>query len=226
MAIIKHQGWHLSALVLLVVSVIAVTRYDSSVLSGSYLNMATSTWLFIAITSAIAHQIYVLVCWRSELYFKSLSKLLGSNAFSVFKVGFAILILSRPLTVLLLAFSNAHTLNLNKGVTYLLSAILTIPLVYLFYSLRKYFGVDRAFGIDHFYPEKYRNDKMVNAGIFKYSSNAMYVYGFLLLWIPGILLQSKAALLAALFHHIYIWVHYFVTELHDMKTIYSDQNGQ
>lgn len=62
---------------------------------------------------------------------------------------------------------------------------------------------------------------MVKRGIFKYSANAMYVFGFLILWVPGILLQSKAAVLLALFNHIYIWVHYYFTELPDMKMIYK-----
>ena len=65
---------------------------------------------------------------------------------------------------------------------------------------------------------------MVNKGIFKYTSNAMYIYGLLALWIPGILLQSKAALLMAFFHHIYIWVHYYFTELPDMKMIYQNDH--
>ncbi len=73
-----------------------------------------------------------------------------------------------------------------------------------FYSIRKYFGFDRAIGIDHFYPEKFKKEKMVNQGIFKYTANGMYVFGLLILWIPGILYQSKAALLIALFNHLYI----------------------
>lgn len=75
------------------------------------------------------------------------------------------------------------------------------------YSVRKYFGFDRAFGIDHFDPATYKDVPMVRKGIFQYSSNAMYVYGFFLLWVPGILAQSKAALLVAAFNHLYIWVH-------------------
>ena len=81
--------------------------------------------------------------------------------------------------------------------------------------------MDRAFGIDHFEPEKYKHTSMVKKGIFKYTSNGMYIYGFLILWIPGFLFLSKAALLVALFQHIYIWVHYCFTELPDMKFIYK-----
>jgi len=77
-------------------------------------------------------------------------------------------------------------------------------------------------GIDHFYPEKYKNETFVKKGIFRYTDNGMYIFGFFILWIPGILLQSKAALLAALFNHIYIWVHYYFTELPDIKEIYSN----
>jgi hypothetical protein len=61
----------------------------------------------------------------------------------------------------------------------------------------------------------------VKEGIFRYSSNAMYVYGFLILWIPGFWWRSQAALLAALFNHAYIWVHYSCTELPDIRLIYG-----
>jgi hypothetical protein len=49
----------------------------------------------------------------------------------------------------------------------------------------------------------------------------MYIFGFSLLYIPGLLLFSKAGLLAALFNHLYIWAHYFFTEVPDMHHIYG-----
>jgi len=36
------------------------------------------------------------------------------------------------------------------------------------------------------------------------------------------LLRSEAALVAALFNHLYIWVHFYFTELPDMKFIYGE----
>jgi len=51
----------------------------------------------------------------------------------------------------------------------------------------------------------------------------MYVFGFLVLWIPGFVMFSKAALLVALFNQIYIWVHYYFTELPDINFIYGDK---
>ena len=70
-------------------------------------------------------------------------------------------------------------------------------------------------------PEEVKKESFVNKGIFKYTSNGMYLFGFLILWIPGLLLQSKAALIIALFNHIYIWVHYYFTEQPDIKIIYK-----
>jgi hypothetical protein len=81
--------------------------------------------------------------------------------------------------------------------------------------------MNRAFGIDHFEGAEAKNVPMVRQGIFKYTSNGMYVFGFLLLWIPGLIFLSKAALLAAFFNHLYIWVHYYFTEKPDMRIIYS-----
>ncbi len=60
---------------------------------------------------------------------------------------------------------------------------------------------------------------MVRKGIFKYTANGVYKYGFLRVWILGLVFFSKAALMVALFQHIYIWVHFYFTELPDLKFI-------
>lgn len=219
--IYTSQVWHVISLSILLFLAYITTQSDSRFLNGNLFNISTKAWFTIALASAILHQFYVLFTWRYELYHQSLTKAFGQRAFKIFKVGFAVLIISRPVTVILLAISNANTLYINPRLKYILSSLLLIPVIYLAYSVRKFFGIDRAFGIDHFYPEKYRNEEYVKEGIFKYSSNAMYVFGFLFLWIPGILLCSKAAIVAAMFHHVYIWVHYYCTERGDMAFIYD-----
>ena len=50
----------------------------------------------------------------------------------------------------------------------------------------------------------------------------MYVFGFLVLWSIALFLRSEPALIAALFNHAYIWVHYYFTERPDMNIIYRD----
>jgi len=221
MKILKYQFWHFLMLVILLFGIYTFVNADASLLHGEFSGANTSTWFTLAILSPIIHQIYVLICWRLELFYKSISKAFGAKGFKLFKAGFGILIFSRLLTIVMLAISNQGTLELTYPIALLIAGIVFIPSVYLFYSVRKYFGVDRAFGIDHFQPETSKKEPFVKKGIFKYTSNGMYVFGFFILWIPGLLLLSKAALLVALFNHVYIWVHYYFTELPDMKVIYE-----
>ena len=75
-------------------------------------------------------------------------------------------------------------------------------------------------GIDHFDPS-FRTKPFVRQGIFRFTSNGMYVYGFFMLWVPGLWWASTAALAAAAFNHAYIWVHYCATELPDIRRIYG-----
>lgn len=222
--IFKDQVWHLLFLLISLTGINYLTQVDMSYSEGELFGIQTSIWFLFALLSPILHQVYVLICWRVELYYKSISKTFGNYGFLLFKVGFAILILSRPVTICFLAFSNKNTLNIDSVYAYILAFVLFIPACYLFYSVKRYFGIDRAFGIDHFQPELMKNKPFIKGGIFKFTSNGMYIYGFLLLYIPGFLLLSKAALLLAIFNHIYIWVHYYFTELPDIKVIYGDQN--
>lgn len=221
MMILKDQQWHFLILTALLLALYLCIRTDVAFLNGELWGISTLYWFAFALLSPIVHQIYVLICWRSELHHHSISKMFGKKAFKIYKIVFAILIISRPVTITLLGVSNAFTLDITPGFSYVISVILLIPAVYLFYSVVTYFGMDRAFGIDHFEPEKYKSEPLVKRGVFKYTDNGMYLFGFLILWIPGLLLASKTALLAALFNHIYIWVHYYFTERPDMKIIYD-----
>ena len=219
MKILEKQGYHLAVLVLLLVGVFAAARGD--VLNGSLWGLSTRTWLWLSILVPVIHQIFVVICWRTELYYNLLSKTFGERAFSIWSVGFMILFIARPVTILGLAAANHGTQSGPFWLTGLLSLLFFALGVYLFYSVIKYFGMERALGIDHFEPDVYRDKPFVKGGIFKWTSNAMYLFGFLLLWIPGLLFLSKAALLAALFNHLYIWAHYYFTEAPDMRFIYQ-----
>jgi protein-S-isoprenylcysteine O-methyltransferase Ste14 len=92
--------------------------------------------------------------------------------------------------------------------------------VYLFWSVKTYFGFRRALGADHFDPA-YRDLPRVREGIFRWTGNGMYTFGFLILWVPALWWGSAAALAAAVFNHAYIWIHYFATERPDMDRIYG-----
>lgn len=217
----EKQGLHLLLLTALLIAVFLLMPYGA-VEHGSFFGINTKTWLQLAIAIPILHQVYVFVCWRLELHGRHLSKYLGQGAFSLYALGFSIIGIARVLVVFALAWANQHTLTGNPLYLKIIAVILLLPALYLFYSVKRYFGFKRAFGIDHF-DSSYRDIPMVNQGIFRFTSNGMYQYGFLLLWVPAFWFASSAALIAALFNHLYIWVHYYTTEKPDMQRIYGDK---
>jgi protein-S-isoprenylcysteine O-methyltransferase Ste14 len=217
--IFERQWLHASLLAALLAGLAVVSGSDG-VRSGQLWGVTTPVWLWLATAIAVVHQVYVWFCWRTQLHASWLTRTLGTLGFPVYAVGFSVLGISRLVTVFILAVSNQDTLQVNPSVLKLLAIIALIPATYLFYSVKRYFGFKRAFGIDHF-DASYRSLPFVRKGIFRFTRNGMYVYGFLLLWVPALWFASLAALSVALFNHLYIWVHYFATELPDMKRIYG-----
>ncbi len=107
-------------------------------------------------------------------------------------------------------------LEVGLGLPLLLLAL------YTFWSVIRDFGLMRALGADHFRAE-YRELPLVREGIFRYSDNAMYTFGFAGLWGLALLLGSRAALALALFQHAYIWVHMYCTEGPDLEVLYGNR---
>ena len=216
-AFLQCQGIHYSLLLFLLVG-LATTCSGSRFCRGPAWGVTTRTWFWLAVASAVVHQTYVWLCWRLELYYGRITRWLGPNGFRYYALVFFILFFSRILFVCLLALANQHSLSFPPRVTYPLIGLLSLPVFYLEYSVRKYFGFLRATGIDHF-DKAYRNKPLVREGIFRYMRNPMYTLGPLALYIPGIFFNSKAALLVAVFHHGYLWIHYFCTEKPDLQVI-------
>jgi len=214
----EKQGWHFFFLVLLLVGVAFIAQGDA--LNGQLWGISTQVWLWIAIAVPVVHQIFVWLFWRLELHYGLITKWFGESGFPIYKVGFTILFAARPLSILLLGISNYNTLTCPPALMYAAGILLLIPGAYTMYSVAYFFGLDRAYGIDHFDPE-YRDKPFVKQGMFKYTDNAMYKFGFLILWSIALFTLSKAALLAAVFNHLYIWVHFYFTELPDIRHIYG-----
>jgi protein-S-isoprenylcysteine O-methyltransferase Ste14 len=219
--VFEKQSLHLLALLILLGGVFAARRVDGFC-TGSLWGVTTWTWFVALIILTVCHQVYVWFCWRIELYGGRLTTWFGNQAFHIYAVGFVILILLRPVLMTLLSISNRNTIPSHPIITTSLVVILALPALYLMYSVKKYFGFQRAFGIDHF-DTSYRSRPLVRKGIFRFTNNGMYYYGFLVLWIPGVLFSSITALVAALFSHLYIWVHFFCTEKPDMRYIYGGE---
>ena len=215
----EGQFLHLISLIALFIALYFASLISGFV-AGVFVGLSTSAWFVLAIGTAVLHQVYVWFCWRLELDGKRLTHLFGDQTFRFYAIGFAILFVLRPILAFALGWSNRSSLPIEPWAGYIIGAILLLPAIYLMYSVRRYFGFERAFGIDHFDPS-YRDIPLVRKGIFTWTPNAMYVFGFFVLWVPAFLFQSIAALVVAAFSHFYIWVHYHCTEKPDMRRIYG-----
>ncbi len=216
--ILDKQLLHLLFLMLLLAGLLLFSSLDGFS-KGKLWGVDTLTWLYLIVLITVLHQVYVWFCWRTELYSGLLSRWFGHKAFAIYAVLFILLIILRHVFITLLAIANRDTILINFAFRVILLALLTAPSIYLIYSVARYFGFKRALGIDHF-DVSYRGKQLVKRDIFRYTNNGMYVFGLLLLWIPGVLFFSLTAIVAALFSHLYIWVHYFCTEKPDMDFIY------
>jgi hypothetical protein len=214
----ERQFHHLLLLALLLAGVSLAARGE--VLHGFDLGHSTYFWLWLSIVAPILHQVYVWLAWRLQLHHGLLEKWLGKRAFAVYAAGFALFLIAHAFTLIELANSNAYTLPISPVLGYSLALVCALLAGYTGYSVARYFGFERAAGLDHF-EASYRKKPLVRQGIFRLTPNAMYTFGFLAAWIPGFMWLSQAALLSALFSHLYIWVHYYCTELPDMRCIYG-----
>ncbi|HMC00791.1 MAG TPA: hypothetical protein VKN14_07120, partial [Flavobacteriaceae bacterium] len=84
MKLFEKQFWHILALGLLLLGIYTIVKTDSNILSGTLWNVKTKTWFWWAIAIPILHQVYVLICWRSELYYNTLTKVFGKYAFRLY----------------------------------------------------------------------------------------------------------------------------------------------
>lgn len=192
-------------------------------LEGSLWNIKGETWFWMAILIPIAHQLVIAPFWRMELLNQSLTRVFGSTerAFLFFKILFATFFVPRMLITIPLAISTANSVDDTLNLIFLVIAIILSPVVlYGLYSIKHYFGMNRAFGADHFF-ESYRSLPIVKEGIFKYTDNAMYTFILIAAWLPGLYLGSLPALIAGIFNQLFVWVHYYTTEKPDMEYIYE-----
>jgi hypothetical protein len=215
------QEKHLLALLFLLVPVIWFAG-RSGALEGEWLGVATPVWFWLAVAIPPIHQFGAMLFWRLELHGNILSNRLGGRAFPIYLMFFIPGLVGRPLSVIALAISDRNTLPVAPWILDAIALAMVPFLVYMFYSIVRYFGFKRASGADHFFQE-YRTLPLVREGIYRFIPNAMYTVGSFMVWMPGLIWASPAALLVAGFQHVLLWAHYFFTEKPDMRIIYGVQ---
>lgn len=139
-------------------------------------------WMAVAIP--VAHQIFVWLGWRLELQSNSTSRTIG---FRGYLFVFFLLFAGRFLSLIALAWLDRGSLGFGAFPQYLLAVVFGVTGLYAAYSVVRYFGFARAAGADHF-ESQYRKMPLVTKGIFRFTTNGMYLYAFLLLWAIGVCL--------------------------------------
>lgn len=169
-----------------------------------------------AIAFPVIHQLFVWLAWRFELRSSAISNSIGFQSYVVL---FFLLFGGRFISLLALAWLDQGSLQLPLIPRVLATIILLLIGIYAMYSVKRYFGMKRASGADHF-DSRYRDMPLVKEGIFRFTSDGMYIYAFMLFWAIAIGFNSIAALTVAAFSHAYIWVHFYATEKPDIEFIY------
>ena len=210
----KGQIWHLGGTIILFYIGFQFADLENN--TNSFFGFNALNWFLIAMFIPLIHQIYVWICWRSELCWKSVSNTIGFKGYVIL---FFILIISR-LSAIVLCFVDYGSLYKPSLIAWIISIIIFIPGAYTMYSVKKYFGFLRAAGADHFYPE-YRNMPFEKRGIFKWTPNAMYVFAIGIPFAFAIATGSKSMFIVAIYTYISIWLHYCFTEKEDFKIIYG-----
>ncbi|TFF98930.1 MAG: hypothetical protein EU540_07575 [Promethearchaeota archaeon] len=223
MKVLKYQQWTLLFLIIFSIIFFFILPLENFQ-QGEFWGIPTIFWAVSLIIIIIIHQIYVLLSWRLEMHYSLITKTFGKLGFPLHVIVFFILLILRIHFTLALSLSNAGTLTIPFIVRLFIVLIMSIPMLYTFYSVLRYFGLYRAAGGDHFF-QKYREGPFVKKGIYKFTSNALYIFGFLIFWIPPLLFGSLTALLIALFSQIFIWVHYFTIEKPDIKFLYKNNKA-
>ena len=202
------QSLHFGCVVPLLVLVWVAWKY----LGGPF---PAAFW--IAVAFPVVHQLFVWLAWRLELRCSATSEAIG---FRGYLVGFFLLFGGRFISLLALAWLDRGSLELQILPRAIVTTLFILLGIYAMYSVKRYFGMARAAGADHF-DLRYRDMPLVREGIFRFTNNGMYLYAFLLFWAIAVGFNSTAALTVAAFSHVYIWVHFYATEKPDMDFLYG-----
>ena len=188
-----------------------------------YLGKPFPAAFWTAVAFPVVHQLFVWLAWRLELWSSAISRTIG---FRGYLVCFFLLFGGRFASLTWLAWADRGTLRLPILPLAVVTILLVAPGLYAMYSVGRYFGMARAAGADYFEP-RYRDMPLVTKGIFRFTSNGMYVYAFLLFWAVAVGFNSSAALTVAAFSHAYIWIHFHATEKPDMNFLHrsADHRG-
>ncbi len=217
--IFKRQAYHVLVYIILgIVFIYYSAHYTDH--DKSLWGLTVHEWVIVSWIAAGLHQFWIVLFWRLELYYGVIKKIFGRGGFFIYKAGFVLFASVRLVAVIPASKLSARTLEINELLRWSLIGITTPFILWSILSVVLYFGINRAFGADHFFPE-YRSMSLEKRGTFRYIPNSMYTILLLVIYHPALFYASLPGLVFALIHHLFIWTHYFCTEKPDLEEIYG-----
>ena len=191
--------------------------------AGAGLLVGSPSALFWAtLLIASCHHAWVAVWWRLELHGRVVSTRLGHpRGFTIYKAGFVFWAALRVGSVWWLCFAEPGGLGLPDPVALGLAAACGALFVALMVSVRLTFGIERAFGLDHWDAEACRQMGFVRRGLHELTPNAMYVFAPTVMFVAVFWQDSSVGLVAALANWALLWAHYLCTEKPDIARIWG-----
>lgn len=211
------QDWHLALLVLLLTTLNLALRHYPVTGQDPLFGTATETWVWLGTGAAVLHHLYLVILQRVELatgWFKENAPSYAHLAFLADNLLFAML---RTGTLVMAAMAGKDAIYLPFNLRLILA--LAFPVAYLLLAAHGRLPKPPAPAKSLFHPEAgFAAGKSTWSGE-KYLARRRFFYHLLtpLFYLPGLLTASNAALLLALFSHLYLWVHYFCTEVPDSR---------
>ncbi|MFO7952985.1 MAG: hypothetical protein R6U91_09325 [Bacillota bacterium] len=220
--ILRKQEWHLVLLALLLALTNAGLNFYPNFFFGEFRGISTTSWLWIGVLTAILHQGYMVIVLRTELETRWLSTNAPRLGYLAYMSDYTILVVLRVATIFASGIANREVLAISDPNRLLFIVVLAVPCLWVLYLLARDGNFKQLAGEDYFKPEQDSEDyDYARENIFRSTAITVYSLGPMALYIPGIVFASPAALLLALFNHLYIWVHHFCTELPDREHFYK-----
>ncbi|GMH41032.1 hypothetical protein BSKO_08942 [Bryopsis sp. KO-2023] len=221
------QAPHFLGVVALAASALALARSGDALSAERLLEPLIGTsgcdWFRLGLLIPILHQMMVVISWRVQLNYKSLTRAFGKQGGQVvFFTCFTAFAVARFVVTVTASIRTSGVLWKQGAAAYAAAAVVAVPFVYVLHSVFKYLGFQRLAGVDHFDPEYYRKQDVVNEGAFKHLKNPIYTLGVLGLLIPGIATGSLEGIALGLYQYLALWVLYFSIERVDMAAIYKN----
>ena len=90
----KHQILHIGGLIILFYLSCQLVDFENN--SNTLFGISTKNWFLFSMSTPLLHQVYVWLCWRSELCWKTISQTIG---FKVYAIIFIIIMILRLLSI-------------------------------------------------------------------------------------------------------------------------------